>query len=441
MICSRGSPIVHPFHNILARSFVFSTNNLLFIPFFSTSSTSHLAPSPNSSAIQDFLQKLCGLSQQSAILASQSLLRLKSTQNAEQVVQFFQERGFTDAHILNMVTSRPKVLASSVHKTLQPKLRVFEDLGIVGNELGRLISKNPTLLRVSVERKFIPGISFLRKMLGSNDNVVKVLMRHPWILRVHIEKKIKPNYIFLQSIGVDDKFLLNLFMRKTRFFLSTEALVKDVVNTVDKFGVSRHSGIFPYAIFVVCSMNKTTLERKIEFLISLGLSKEEVLVAFRKSPFILAISEEKLQNHMDFLVKTLKCKPSVIVFNPHFFMTSMEAKIIPRYRVLQMLQSMQLPKENFSVLSMFSMSERRFLERFVLRYGESSEFTRCMRSQIPVPGTGCPWWWGISYVRINGHLFTEIDLGTSSWSTEAPPAHCNSKPTSPMHGSILLTAF
>eukprot|EP01018_Ginkgo_biloba_P036416 Gb_03685 [translate_table: standard] len=37
-----------------------------------------------------------------------------------------------------------------------------------------------------------------------------------------------------------------------------------------------------------------------------------------------------------------------------------------------MLQSMQLPKESFSVINVISTSEMRFLDKFVYKYGESS---------------------------------------------------------------------
>eukprot|EP01018_Ginkgo_biloba_P036395 Gb_03849 [translate_table: standard] len=372
----------HPFKCFFTRLLGFSNHNytcLFFLPSFLhpfSSKTAHgdSASSPPSIRpyIQQFLQKSCGLAQKPAILATKSLLRIKSTRNLELALQFFKERGFSNAQIQSMVTRYPKVLASSVHKTLQPKLSVFEEQGIVGADLAQVISRDPRLLTVSKDKKLKPGISFLKKMLESNENVLSVLRRHPWILRFHIEKKLKPNLLFLQSIGVDEKVLRNFFVTKPRFLVYGEALIKDAVNTVDKVGVPRHSRMFPHAICVVCSMNKKTLEHKIKFLISLGLSEEEVLMAFRKSPYILAISEQNLQNHMNFVVNTLKYEPSVIVVHPRYFMTSMEATVTPRYRVLQKLQSMQLPKDSFSVINMFSMSEKRFLEKFVARYGEAS---------------------------------------------------------------------
>eukprot|EP01018_Ginkgo_biloba_P001308 Gb_24665 [translate_table: standard] len=366
-VCPLATLFQNPFHNILlASTFVSPANSHTKLPLILFSSA------PNDSSLQQCLQKSSGLSQKLANLASRSISPLKATTKAEQVLQFFKERGFSDAHILNLVTRRPQVLGSNVHKTLRPKLRVFEDLGIAGTHLGQLISNNPRLFTLSVDGKLLPGISFLQKMLKSNDKVMRSLMRDSRILHVHLEKKINPNLAFLQSIGVDVKLLWNFFVREPKFLISAETLIKDAVNTVDKLGVPRHSGMFAHAIFIVCFMNQKTLERKIHFFTSLGLSKEEILLAFRKSPYILTISEKKFQSHMDFLVNTLKYEPSIFVLYPQFFMTSMEARVIPRYRVLQRLQSMQLPKESFSVINMFSMSEKRFLERFVFKYGEAS---------------------------------------------------------------------
>eukprot|EP01018_Ginkgo_biloba_P036398 Gb_06326 [translate_table: standard] len=374
MTALNSAPSCHVFHDLCKSILVdFSINNQVFISSFCTSASSHLASSSTDiSFIQEFLQKSCGLSLQEASLASKSLIHVKSTKNPEQVLQFFKERGFTDAQIRNTVTRYPKLLVSSVHKTLQPKLRVFEDLGILGTDLGTIISRDPKLLRVSVGGKLLPGISFLRKMVESNDIVVRILTRETWVLHVHLEQRLKPNILFLESIGFGQKLLSNLLLNRSRFLLCKETLVKDVVNTVSKFGIPPQSGMFPHALSVLCSMNKKTLERKINFFISLGLSEEQVLMAFRKSPFILATSEKKLQDHMDFAVNTLKYEPSVIVNHQRFFMASMESTIIPRYRVLQMLQSMNLPKRSFSLINAFCFSEKIFLKRFVFRYPESS---------------------------------------------------------------------
>eukprot|EP01018_Ginkgo_biloba_P036417 Gb_03684 [translate_table: standard] len=362
--------------------------NLVFIhsfvnSFSSASSISHSAHQsangvsvcsslPNKLSIPDFLQKSCGLLQKQANAVSKTLVHLKSTKKPEQVLAFFKEHGFTNAHIQKMVARCPILLTSSVQSTLQPKLRVFEDLGIMGDELGYLISKDPVLLRVSLDRKILPGVSILQNIVGTKENVAKIVMREPRIVYINIEKKFKPNLLLLQSYGIEGKTLCSFLFRKPRLFFSTETVLRVVLNTVEKLGIPRRSGMFPHAVFVVSSMNKMTLERKIKFLMGLGLSEEEVLLTFRKSPYILATSEKKLQCNMDFLVNTLKCEPSLIMLYPQFFMTSMEAKIIPRYRVLQMLRSMQLPKESFSVINMISTSEKRFLDKFVYKYGESS---------------------------------------------------------------------
>eukprot|EP01018_Ginkgo_biloba_P036405 Gb_31439 [translate_table: standard] len=355
----------NPFNNISLNSFAFSANNLLLnatllYSSFSTSSISDAAPwRPNNSFIQEFLIKSCGLSQKHSVLASKPLSHLKSTRNPEQVLQFLKERGFSDAHIQNTVRRHPRLLISSLQRTLEPKLRLYEDLGIVGDDLGLLISKDPMLLTISLRRKLVPGISFLQEMLKSNDNVVRVLMRNSWVLHVDIEKKLKPNCIFLQSIGVEEKLLWN----NLRFLTSSEAWFKDVLNTVEKLGLPRHSGMFPHAMCAVGSMSKGTLEQKIKLFIRLGLSEEEFLVAFRKWPYMVTASEKNLQSHMDFVVKTLKCEPSILVIYPRFFVTSMQGRVMPRYRVLQMLQSVKLPKKVFSVLNMFCIPEKKFLER------------------------------------------------------------------------------
>eukprot|EP01018_Ginkgo_biloba_P036365 Gb_12969 [translate_table: standard] len=383
----------YPSTNILVTSFSISTlrhRSVLLITsiqtspppttHFSTPSTSDLdsqldldsSPTHNSSFIQEFLQNSCGLSQNEAKLASKPLLHLKSTKNPEQVVLFFKQCGFTDVHIQNVVTCRPKVLTSSVANTLLPKVRVFESLGIVGKQLGLLISRDPALLATSLEKKILPGISFLQKMLESDDNVVRTVTREPWLLHTDLEKKLEPKLLLLQNHGINRKLLSKILITKPRSLMSAENVLKDLINTVENLGVSPRSSTFASAVFVVSCMHKKTLEHKIDFLVSLGLSREQVLMVFKKAPFVLSSSEDNLRNHMDFLVNTLKYEPSIIVHYPRFLTTSMKSTVMPRYRVLKMLQSMELRKKNFSVISMLSISEKKFLERFVFKYDESS---------------------------------------------------------------------
>eukprot|EP01018_Ginkgo_biloba_P036419 Gb_03682 [translate_table: standard] len=316
----------------------------------SVSGVSAPLPLPDESSIQKYLQKSCGLSEKQANLASKSLLHLKSTKNPDQVLAFLKERGFTDAPIQRLVANCPKVLTLRIHTTLQPKLRVFEDLGIVGTELGYLISRDPELLR----------------------NVAKVVMRETRIVYINIEKKLKPKLSLLQSHGIKGKVLCSLLFMKPELFFCKETAIRDVIKTVEKLGVPPHSGMFPHAVFALSCMSKKTLEGRIKFLVGLGLSEEEVLQTFRRSPYILATSEKKLQCHMDFIVNTLNYEPSVIMSYPQFFMSSMEGKILPRYRWLQMLRSMQQPIDSYSVMNMLSTSEKQFLDMYKYKYDESS---------------------------------------------------------------------
>eukprot|EP01018_Ginkgo_biloba_P020600 Gb_01056 [translate_table: standard] len=151
------------------------------------------------------------LKQKQGNAVPKSLVHLKSTKNPEQVLAFFKELYFTNAHIQKMVARCPILLTSSVHNTLQPKLR------------------------------------------GCIEHC-----REAW----------------------DSTPLRNV----SSCCICCEFYEQD-----------------------------DTLEHKIKFLMGLGVSEEEVLLSFRKSPYIQkAASEKKLQYNMDFLLNTLKCEPSLI---------------------------------------------------------------------------------------------------------------------------------
>ena len=79
-------------------------------------------------------------------------------------------------------------------------------------------------------------------------------------------------------------------------------------------------------------------------------------------------SENKIRKLMSFFVNKLNMTPSMISKNPNLLLLSLEKRIIPRCSVLHLLISKGLVKEETSIVYVFRMTEKRFVDKLVSKY-------------------------------------------------------------------------
>jgi mTERF domain-containing protein len=94
----------------------------------------------------------------------------------------------------------------------------------------------------------------------------------------------------------------------------------------------------------------------------------------RREPRILGLSEEKLKRNVDFLVNSAGLPLADLVKYPNLFSLSLEKRIIPRYRVIEALKSMQVQelKRETTLRDMVQLTEKDFLDKYVNKNAKSS---------------------------------------------------------------------
>ncbi|KAK9230573.1 hypothetical protein WN944_023545 [Citrus x changshan-huyou] len=336
-----------------------------------------LTPNSTNFIFLNFLIKTLNIPKSRALPISNKFSRIKSLEKRETVRQFLHNVGFSDTHIQLTVTSRPTILFSDVDKTLKPKIEFFQHLGLVGSDLGKFISKNPSLLAASLERKLIPCVEILKKILvddSNNEDLTRVFRRCCWNLIMDTEKSgLLRNIEYLKSCGIVGSQLSMLLVGHPRLFCFKELKIRHLVSRLLDMGFSTNSRMFVYGLVVLSCLNEETFGRKLELFRSYGFSKEEVLQMFRKAPLILKASEERLQLGLEFFLKVIECEKSVLVRTPICLACSIENRVIPRYRVFQIIMSRGMFKEDFSFSSTLLLSEGNFLQKFVLSFGDDAE--------------------------------------------------------------------
>ncbi|OVA13677.1 Mitochodrial transcription termination factor-related [Macleaya cordata] len=358
-------------------SSIIKINNNFSLFHFSSSVPSPVN-NPNTVSI-NYLIETFGFSKSQADSASKCFRSVTGPKKPDSVVHLLQEFGLSETQIRYTVLLEPRILSSDAEKTLKPKLSLFQkELGLTGSNLGCFISKNPNLLFVSLDRRLIPNISVLKKIIpeienenGDRRHLLRVLQRCNWIITGDPKKsKLLPNISFLQSCGIVGSQLSNLLKREPSMFIKRESALRDLVRKAQDMGFSCQSRMLVHALYTLGSLSSKTLERKFKLLRSFGFSQEECSIMFRSTPGLLRSSAEKLRLGIEFFYSA-GFERALLVQYPTCLMQSLNKTVIPRFKVYQILKLKRLKVPSF--ICLLILSEKRFLEKFVFKFGDKAE--------------------------------------------------------------------
>lgn len=343
----------------------FSDHVLIIFRHFSTSTNQ--TPSPKHPFIVEFLLNSCGLSSSKAIEASKYLAHLKSLARPNSVIQFLQQLGFSDSQIGNTISKSPNLLCAKVEKTLRPKIISLQEIGFSEAGLVQLISANPNVLRY---RNLRPKIEFWRGFFRSDEVLFKAMERDGYLLSCSLSKRIIPNISLVRECGIPDHRIAKMIL-SARFVGRKPSQIQAAVKRADELGVPRSSGLFGHLLLSVFSISQSTVDAKLKLFKSLGWSEAEFLSAIPKNPVLLRLSEKNIRDKMDFFMKEVGCGLGYIVYRPVLLSYSLERRLIPRYLVLRILKHEGLPEGTHDLLGAILLSEKSFIEKFVLPYKEN----------------------------------------------------------------------
>lgn len=128
--------------------------------------------------------------------------------------------------------------------------------------------------------------------------------------------------------------------------------------------------MFVYGIYLLSYRKEKTVVDKFEIFRSFGWTQSDIMGLIRQNPLCLTSSEAKIKGRLEFLMNQLGYKPADLASKPALFTYSIEKRLLPRHRVLQVLKEKGLLKNNYSLYSAASLTKSRFLKRFVLPFEE-----------------------------------------------------------------------
>ncbi|KAL6959263.1 hypothetical protein U1Q18_039404 [Sarracenia purpurea var. burkii] len=372
-LCSHLSSSPRRFNSL------YSKPTTVFLCFFSSvDSLSHTrTATPNSNPlIFNYLIQTFAFPEPLAFSISNRFSWIKTLEKPQSVVQFLKQIGFLNTHIRSSIRVSPQILFADIDKTLKPKLQFFQDLGLTGADLGKFLSTNSMLLTRSLEKKLVPCVDIIKKTLindKDNQDLIRVLRRCKWIVSKGSESRLICNIAFLKSCGIVGSQLSMLLKRQPHLFVMPEQTLRDIVLRVVDMGFSIDSRMLVHAVYTVSCLSGETFRKKLELFQGLGFSEDECMGMFRRAPGLLRVSEEKLKFGIEFFLNDSKFERSVLVRRPTCFMHSLEERVIPRYRVLQVVKSKRLLKKEPSFINVLHMSDDKFCEKFISRFRDDAE--------------------------------------------------------------------
>jgi len=186
------------------------------------------------------------------------------------------------------------------------------------------------------------------------------------------EGKIKSAISLLQRFGVEGEVLSKSLGRQPRLLSNSREKIVESLKLAEDLGINKGSRMFATAMRCICGVSKENAERRLQCLSSSGFSEKQVSELLKRWPLILGCSEENMKHRVDFLVKYVGISLDNLVKYPVLFGYSLEKRVLPRYRVMEALKSMQMLKIELICPHIYCLTEKRFLEKYVNKNADSS---------------------------------------------------------------------
>ncbi|XP_058727915.1 uncharacterized protein LOC131599645 [Vicia villosa] len=268
-----------------------------------------------------------------------------------------------------MIAKVPGLLSCNPSKRILPKFQFLLSKGASNSDIVNLVSKNPKVLSPSLKNHIVPTYELIYRFLQSDKDVIASAIRNPDLLS---EQFVRRNMAMLIENGVSDSNIARMLQIRGQIFRTRDML--KFVEEVKNLGFNSSKTIFSIALVAKISVSKNLWEEKVEVFKKWGWSDEDALEAFRKKPYCMLASVDKINVVMSFCVNQLGWDAMVIAKTPYILSLSLEKRIIPRAAVVQFLLDKGLRNKSASLTCPFVVSEKMFLYMFIKRFRKESSY-------------------------------------------------------------------
>lgn len=181
--------------------------------------------------------------------------------------------------------------------------------------------------------------------------------------------------------GVPQANISKLLLLSPGTLYKSTDLTREKVLRLVSMGFCPASMMFLHGLHVLIGITKPKWEERMALYKSFGWSENEVLSMFKK-PFTMSASVKKITLSLNFFLDDLNWSREDIAKNPYVILFSLEKRVIPRCRVLQILQSKNLITKA-GVAHRVRVAEYGFLKKYVGNYSnELPDLLKVYRGEI-----------------------------------------------------------
>ncbi|KAF8701850.1 hypothetical protein HU200_033174 [Digitaria exilis] len=313
-----------------------------------------------------FLRHSCGLAEADAAKAAARVV-LRSTKNAHAVLALLRDTlGMSSATVVRVVAAHPAVIRSS---TIGAKIDFYlRELGLTAAEVRCFVlASSYRFLHAGLDGRLRPNYRILRDLLGSHENVLTAVKQSIELIYENLEVVVLPKLQALRDYGVSEDVLVKLVITHPKALVHRSSRFNEGLAAMKDFGVSPDSGMFPYAFGVFATIYQSKWDRRVENYLSLGWTEAQVRRAFIRHPYCMSVSDEKVRQLLRFLSEKLGWDPEYVASSPNILSFSYERRVLPRYKVLEILVSRGVLKNGIRMWHL-RMSEKKFMENYVTRH-------------------------------------------------------------------------
>ncbi|AES91847.1 putative transcription regulator mTERF family [Medicago truncatula] len=337
-----------------------SFNSNFNFRFSSASTTSH-------SFTVSYLINNYGLSPQTALNVSRKLT-LSDTQKPDSVIALFTTHGFSNTQIRNIIKREPcLLLCLDPNKILLPKFQFLLSKGASTSDIVRIVNANPKFLLRSLHNHIIPTYDFIRGFLQSDKQAITCINRYASFIS---DSRVETNVKLLLDNGATHSNIATLLRSSPRIYCSSNLL--ETIQELKQLGFNSSTSTFSIALVAKRTVNDTRWAEKVEIFKKWGWSDEDILQAFRRQPYCMLSSAQKIDAVLSAWVDQLGLNSLDLVNAPGIFLLRLEKRVIPRAAVLQFLVSKGLRRRDASLSAPFAVTEKLFLDKFVKCFKEDS---------------------------------------------------------------------
>ncbi|GJS38923.1 transcription termination factor like protein [Tanacetum coccineum] len=323
----------------------------------------------------NYLINSCGVSPDSAVIASKHLDLSKSLNLTHPVLDFLRNQGFSKSQVSKVISRYPRVLLCDPEKTLLPSFETLSSIGLSSSELVEIVTARPKgILNKRFQDRCLGCFDYLKSVLGSDEKVIYAIKRFPLALTYDLQVYAAENIRILEEIGVPMVNIEAMFAQQPRTFLTSADKFREVVDDVTDMGFDPSKTRFLWGIHAVRAMSKSTWDKKVELYKKWGWCEDEIYMAFEKYPGCMMASMDKITKILDFVVNTMGWEKGYIIRWSIVICFSLEKRIIPRCLVYQHLAEKGLTeeKDGFCFTKWLMYSEKKFVKWVKKRYEEEA---------------------------------------------------------------------